>query len=378
MSDGCGFFDGLMSESRVSGVDGVFVVTHMVPGVDDYLVSMDRFLPVLGVIPKPNSIEKGVIESVSSRFYVLGFSRDEIVSRKNELFQEMRDRIERKRFAVIDTGGYFSPIVGDLCSFFGDSFIGVVEDTENGHQKYEECLSGIGTSSFPCAFISAARSPLKEAEDYLVGHAVVFSAEAILRERSALLVGRAALVLGYGKIGSSIANYLRQKGVRVSVFDVDAVRMTKAISHGFGFVERDVAISSADMIFCATGNGSVGPRDFLLMKDGCFLFSATSGDDEIICYDDVIKNSSLVGDKGLREIQGSSGGKVFLCNNGNSVNFLHGGVVGPFIKLVQAELFFGATRLSSRPKGVLGQLSDGDRNFIASEWLRFFGQEGVI
>lgn len=66
--------------------------------------------------------------------------------------------------------------------------------------------------------------PLKDPEDFLVGQSVVFSTEALMRGRGDILHGRTALVIGFGKLGSSIARLLHAKGVQVTVFDIDPVR----------------------------------------------------------------------------------------------------------------------------------------------------------
>lgn len=72
----------------------------------------------------------------------------------------------------------------------------------------------------PCPVISVARSPLKDPEDYLVGQSVVFSTEAVMRGRGDILHGRPSLVIGFGKLGSSIARLLQAKGVHVTVLDI--------------------------------------------------------------------------------------------------------------------------------------------------------------
>jgi len=71
-----------------------------------------------------------------------------------------------------------------------------------------------------------ARSPLKDPEDFLVGQSVVFSTEALMRGRGDILHGRPALVIGFGKLGSSIARLLHAKGVQVTVYDIDPIRRT--------------------------------------------------------------------------------------------------------------------------------------------------------
>lgn len=109
----------------------------------------------------------------------------------------------------------------------------MVEDTENGHRRYAEL------DKLPCPVISVSRSPLKEPEDFLVGQSVAFSTEALMRSRGDILHGRTALVIGFGKLGSSIARLLHVKGVQVTVYDIDPVRRTQALCmHETGPTDR--------------------------------------------------------------------------------------------------------------------------------------------
>ena len=66
------------------------------------------------------------------------------------------------------------------------------------------------------------------------------------------------------------------------------------------------------------------------------------------------------------------GGRVHLCNNGNSANFLHGGVVGPFIKLVQAELVHSLSTITSVGRSGIATLDRDARARIADTWLSFY------
>ena len=55
----------------------------------------------------------------------------------------------------------------------------------------------------------------------------------------------------------------------------------------------------------------------------------------------------------------AQGNRFFLCNEGKSANFMHGGVVGPFIDLVQAELLFALSRIGDAPRDMVVELGDG-------------------
>lgn len=112
----------------------------------------------------------------------------------------------------LDIGGYFAPPIDSLSSLLGDRLFGIVEDTENGHQKYDKYVETIKQRgrSIPCPIFSVARSPLKEPEDYLVGQSILFSIERVLRAHNSLLTNKIVLVIGYGKIGKSISSRLRK------------------------------------------------------------------------------------------------------------------------------------------------------------------------
>ncbi|WP_419620391.1 hypothetical protein, partial [Thiolapillus sp.] len=80
----------------------------------------------------------------------------------------------------------------------------------------------------PTPVFSAARSPLKDNEDFLIGQSIVFSTDALLRECGSLLQYSSCSVLGYGKVGSSIAHHLLMRGIKPCVYEVDPQLQLKA------------------------------------------------------------------------------------------------------------------------------------------------------
>ena len=152
----------------------------------------------------------------------------------------------------------------------------MIEDTENGHRRYEDL------DKLPCPVVSVARSPLKDPEDFLVGQSVVFSTEAVMRGRGDILHGRPALVIGFGKLGCSIARLLHAKGVQVTVYDIDPVRRTQALSQGFTVArDREGALSGAGLVLCATGAVSLRGEDFAHLRNGAYVATVTSSEDEL-------------------------------------------------------------------------------------------------
>ncbi|SEG26555.1 adenosylhomocysteinase [Actinacidiphila yanglinensis] len=130
--------------------------------------------------------------------------------------------------------------------------------------------------------MSVARSPLKDPEDFLVGQSVVFSTEALMRGRGDIMHGRPALVIGFGKLGSSIARLLHAKGVQVTVYDIDPIRRTQALSQGFTVArDRDAALHNAGLVLCATGSVSLRSEDFSALRNGAYVATVTSSEDEL-------------------------------------------------------------------------------------------------
>ncbi|QWD09722.1 hypothetical protein G6713_03010 [Polynucleobacter paneuropaeus] len=84
-----------------------------------------------------------------------------------------------------------------------------------------------------------------------------------------------------------------------------------------------------------------------------------------------ITNHSQIVAAHLRSIT-VDGKLIYLCNDGNPVNFIHGGVVGSFIQLVQGEIIFALGRLHDAPKNSISSLAEKDKKTIASKWMQHY------
>lgn len=196
-----------------------------------------------------------------------------------------------------------------------------------------------------------------------------------MRDRGDILHGRPALVIGFGKLGSSIARLLHAKGVQVTVFDIDSVRRTQALSQGFNVArDREAALTGAGLVLCATGAVSLRGEDFSHLRNGAYVATVTSSEDELglAALPDVY-NRTQVSDYVTR--YQTTGHYFYLVNGGNAVNFIHGASVGPFIFLVQAEIL-AAIRMLTRGDLTPGihEVTTADREAIAATWLSYFNR----
>jgi adenosylhomocysteinase len=357
-----------------------FVVTHLLPDRPFFLDALSQVADIACVFPKPKSIDRTVLRRLRDRYSIEVADRGSLADRDGVDALLSRHGTDHRPLVAIDIGGYLAPAVAHLAA--SAALVGVVEDTENGHQKYERELD----PPFPCPVLSVARSPLKNAEDYLIGHSVVFSTEGLMRSRGDVLQGRSGCVIGYGKIGRSIAQLLRAHGVQVSVHDTNPVPLTEAHAHGFAVHDNLAsALDGAGIVMCATGNLALRHQDFEHVQPGAYVASVTSSDDELELrpLKERYERNRVARDivRYRRRLESrASGHYFFVLNNGEAVNFLHGAVVGPAIYLVQAEVLMAVARLLQRAYSETSnvvRVSDTDRAAIARIWLKHFDRRNA-
>ncbi len=200
-----------------------FLITHLLPERPAFVRAVGISTNLRAVLPKPKSVDLTARREIEKTTQCDALSRD-LFEDPDSAVDYVESRAGGEAVVLLDVGGYFAPTVDALCERFSGRVLGVIEDTENGHKRYAHA------EKLPCPVVSVARSPLKDPEDFLVGQSVVFSTEALMRSRGDILHGRTALVIGFGKLGSSIARLLHAKGVQVTVYDLDPVRRTQALS----------------------------------------------------------------------------------------------------------------------------------------------------
>lgn len=344
-------------------------VAHFIPDVFPYLDAVKQAFDVLGIVPKPRSIVPEVEIRLRQSFNIWPLSRESINA--HTPFLDFLGE-PKNRFLLLDIGGYFSEIANELASRFGDRFVGIVEDTENGHQKYENVAK---REPLRVPVISVARSPLKENEDFLVGQSILFSTDFVLREFGQLVQYLQCGVFGYGKIGSSIAHHLLLRGVKPWVFDSNAIKRARALNQLCNTPPQSYIVKNADVIFSATGNKALNIVNFRNLKSGCFVVSVTSADDELDL-------SLLSGEYKAEKINthltkySSFANYFYLVNEGNAVNFIHNAVLGDWIHLVRGEMLHAAAHLLKQSlKPGIRELPEDERKCVVEKWLKVFVDE---
>lgn len=342
------------------------MITHVLADRPVLIAAAARLSTVTAVLPKPRSVDHRALREISKIAQCDRLDRSNLID-PGRAVAYLESRAAGLPLVLLDVGGYFAPALADMSAQFSGRLLGVVEDTENGLRRY------LLHDKLPCPVFSVARSPLKDPEDYLVGQSVVFSAEALLRARGDILSGRPACVIGFGKVGASVARMLHAKNVQVSVYDTDSVRMAQALSQGFRTTAtRAEALHGSGLVICATGNLALRSDDFAALRNGAYVASVTSSDDELELDGlDELYERTQAGEHVTR--YSATGHYFYILNDGNAVNFLHGASVGSFIYLVQAEILAALGLLASQAyEPGLHETTGGIRNFIAQTWLQYF------
>ncbi len=365
----------------------VFItVNHIVPTILPYLSALSSIGDIAMIIPKGKSPDPQVHRDLQAAYgdnyrlqqntdntYSLTMTRTMLGSPEKvlQILNDVQQRYRGRPIIIIDIGGYFVNTLKIPPSAFGSNqinLVGIVEDTENGHQKYEQANKD-RKNGIP--LYSVARSELKKTEDYCVGKSIVEATDTLFRIKKHTISERIQTVgvMGYGKIGSSIAEHLRRKNMHVFVSEVIPLRAQLALSndHNVVFDSEHPEVGykklfqKTNIIFGATGQKALKIADlkeWLVYQDVIYLSSCTSAVDEYdfdpLClnFDDSDFECYRKDDQVLEFTTVAADGKtkkVVFFRGGDAVNFCFGGVNGPYIYSVQAALLTAASKLFNHP-----------------------------
>jgi S-adenosylhomocysteine hydrolase len=370
---------------------GFIVVCHMVPTLKYYLSALEHFGHIVCLIPKGFGAESNrdprVFAEASSNYPMMADVTRKTLSSENTINDFLVNRLKYNteinkdvKYVIIDEGGYFTN--HPLPDAFNQRLIGIIETTENGHQRYAEKINQIKVPVY-----SIARTPLKAVEDAFVGKSIVYATEAELRVGTNTMIERFQKVgvMGFGKIGKSTASTLLNNiQVKPIIFEPNPSRAIEAGQYQVAENKNKVGngmppiydLSEYNLLFCTTGRGSLRGDIFKSLKDNVFIASCTSCEDEFRLdwlNDPANADVSRQGNFTVYTLK-DSGKRINFVNHGNSANFLYNAVEGPSIYLVFACTILSIINLinrSGQPNliGKINELSDNEQDNLAKRWL---------
>jgi adenosylhomocysteinase len=342
----------------------VLTVAHIIPSSEEYIKSLNENFNLIGIIPKPKSINQSSRNRITNAGVRIldQFTRESINKNTNEFIKLLKSY---ENICLVDIGGYFSEVAAEIKNALGDKLVGIIEDTENGHQKYEN------NERTGCAVVSVARSQLKNYEDQLVGQGIGHATETVLRQINTIITYKTCGIIGYGKIGKGIAEYLQQRNIRPRVSDINPIRSIQASCDGAIVCDTEELIRKCDVIFCATGAQALDILKLRDLKKGAYIASATSSDDEFdLKFLESEYEKEIIDPYITRYFK--KGHMFHLLNDGNAINFLFSAAVDKYINLVQGEIVFSICRLSTNKNyNDINFNTEKDHQRIARAWLDY-------
>jgi len=163
--------------------------------------------------------------------------------------------------------------------------ISIVEQTTRGIIKMEEDASLEACSrEFPIVNVAKSR-PKTVLEPPFIGLAVCDALQRKFAHKLTVSPKDRCLVLGYGAIGEQVAEFARTvlgfASDRVHVHDVDEGKMRRAVAAGFRAWNRGERGYRFRLVLGCSGRASFRVGDHVLLEDGAYLASATSGTVEL-------------------------------------------------------------------------------------------------
>jgi len=400
--EGYDFFKDVVAEfsngHKPSANTPVFIcVTHAYEGSLPMIHTVANMGEIVALIPKNST--KTQYPHVVDVLKQSGIKvRDDVVKSKSggeegkthldnpaEVIKFIKDVVpEGRRFILMDHGGYFAPTLTEIQNEFQDRLVGVSEFTDNGHKRYEKLAVGV-----TCPIVSVAHSKLKRPADKEAGEAVAHAIDHVLRHTEGLKAKNPGMlkigIIGYGRLGSAAAKQLKSRGAEgILVTDTDYINLANAPSSGFIPTTIDDIVEKCDVIISATGAKALKPYHYAKMKDGAYIATVTSPDDELD-IERLKEGGTLVADTANHLTAtykiGATGKKVHIIANGESANTLMpAGIGDPTLFLPEAEYLAANIKLRDRPNNFVNgiqEIGKPDKNNIARMWLEHFHGVGL-
>lgn len=193
---------------------------------------------------------------------------------------------------ILDDGGDVTGLIHQKYPKMLDSIHGITEETTTGVMRLIE-MAAKGELKVPAINVNDSVTKAKNDNKFGCRHSLN---DAIKRGTDMLMMGRRALVVGYGDVGKGSAASLRQEGMIVRVTEVDPICAMQACMDGFELVSayndgvvtgRDEDINhrllgETDIIVTTTGNDKVCDAAMLRsLKNGAVVCNIGHFDTEI-------------------------------------------------------------------------------------------------
>ena len=270
---------------------------------------------------------------------------------------------------ILDDGGDLTEMCHNKYPDMLDKIHGISEETTTGVHRLQEMLEK-GELKVPAINVNDSVTKSKNDNKYGCRHSL---SDAIKRGTDHLLMGKKALVVGYGDVGKGSAASLSQEGMIVKVTEVDPICAMQACMDGYEVVSPYIdgvnlenadcintdLLNATDLIVTTTGNANVCDRFMLAaLKPGAVVCNIGHFDNEIDTafmrenwqWDEVkpqvhkVSRSDKDGDHLILLSEGR------LVNLGNATGHPSRIMDGSFANQVLAQMYLFEAKFADLPK----------------------------
>ena len=347
----------------------IVLIWHILPDCILFIDALAKIFSISLIIPIPYSMHKQTLEQLSEKYPIAILNLEELQN-KETLLQTLVKNItpSNKKIFIMEIGGYSTAVLTPLKIKWGDLFLGVIEDTEAGHRCYAQLQD---KNQLPVPVISVARSPLKAIEDSLIGYTCFNAFLSFLQPLNYAIANKNITILGYGKIGKSIAKVAKSLHLNVKIYDIDPIKSIQAMADGYELEDRTVALRSADIILGATGSHSLNFDDLKQCRSDVIIASCSSKRKEFDFYEALEHTPHENIAPYITRYDVASKKCIYLIANGEPVNLINGlNLIGSVISLLHAELIHSVNTLFEKQNCPgLYENSETQQQHLARLWL---------
>ena len=196
----------------------------------------------------------------------------------NEYYDCIEKVLSYKPNVTLDDGADLVSTVHREHTDMIEGIFGGTEETTTGVVRLR-AMAKDGALKYPIIAVNDAQSkslfdnPLGTGQSALDG---------VIRATNVLIAGKDVVVVGYGRVGSGIAERAKGHGARVTIVETNPISALKAAMSGYKVTTMKDAARYADIVITATGDINVVRKEHLLeMKDKAILANAGHFDVEI-------------------------------------------------------------------------------------------------
>lgn len=270
--------DGMLLQNKVA-----LIILHLLSDFHSLILALERIglrKDNTYIVAIPYSAKEHVISTLFRRgygnvWYSKRYSEEfyKMVSEALSLAIERCKNISGK-LIILQDGGYGTTLFYDKYLSAGKICLGAVEQTANGIWECER----IPREKHLFPIYDVARCPLKEkTESPYIGDAVARNIGALVSKFGISLRIRSVLVIGFGHVGSCIADSLRGDGAIVRVYDNDPdKRKESKRKHFKTFDTLEKAIPGSRFIVGCTGQSKLSAAQIASADNHTIFVNATS------------------------------------------------------------------------------------------------------